>query len=76
MDPRFKTRPCRNWEAAKGRCPYGAKCLFIHPTDVEAWLLPAYKWPDTWPPRSADDQIVANLRRVEAQLLRLMQDDD
>ena len=76
MDPRFKTRPCRNWDAARKRCPYGSRCLFIHPSDVEALLLPLDQYPDTWPPRSPDDEIVLNLRRVKAQLLRLMKEDD
>uniref|UniRef100_A0A1I7Y1J2 C3H1-type domain-containing protein n=1 Tax=Steinernema glaseri TaxID=37863 RepID=A0A1I7Y1J2_9BILA len=31
-DPRFKTKLC-NKIREYGQCPYGVKCLFIHPED-------------------------------------------
>ena len=35
MNPKYKTRLCKNFFTGTKVCPYGARCEFIHKEDAE-----------------------------------------
>ena len=48
---RYKTKPCLSYNASTNCCPYGKRCVFVHPHDKAAEGLNDFDVPPSWKTR-------------------------